>query len=124
MAVLSSLVGVVRFCLPLAARNDRWNARLVVVTTSLLRFTFVLIVRPWLVQVSQSPASADLGSTRTLRMLARICWSLGMASWRSMVDSSLSQGPSSEPLVGWRDPFFRCPSLQGPAWIATSVDYF
>ena len=38
----------------------------------------LLLMRPWVVQAFHSTASCHLGTTRTLRMLERFCWWIGM----------------------------------------------
>ena len=44
-----------------------------------VRIYVPLLMRPWLMQAGHSTASCNLGTTRTLRMLERFYWWIGMS---------------------------------------------
>ena len=74
----SSCSSVNRLRNPLLTRSARRDARLVLLNDEPVRIYLPLPMRPSVMQACHSTASCHLGSTRTLRMIERFCWWIGM----------------------------------------------
>ena len=87
-------------------------------------FAVPLLMRPWVMQACHSTASCRLGTTRTLRMLERFYWRIGMSictGWWLRHCLKCPARKASRLAVRW--PIISIPLLEGPV-IAVSVDYF
>ena len=83
-----------------------------------------LLMRPWIMQACHSTASCHLRTTRTLRMLERFCWWIGMSvCTRWWLRHCLKGQARKTPRLTVRWPIITMPLPKGPG-IAVSVDYF
>ena len=83
-----------------------------------------LRMRPWIMQVCHSTASCHLGTTRTLRMLERFYWWIGMnVCTRWWLRHCLKCQARKTPRLTVRWPIITMPLPEGPG-VAVSVDYF
>ena len=81
-------------------------------------------MRPWIMQACQSTASCHLGTTRTLRMLERLYWWIGMnVCTRWWLRHCLKSQARKTPRTTVRWPSISMPLPKGPG-VAVSVDYF
>ena len=89
-----------------------------------IRIYVLLLMRPWVMQACHSTASCHLGTTRTLRMLERFYWWIGMnicTRWWLRHCLKCQARKTSRLTVRW--PVISMPLPEGPG-IAVSVDYF
>ena len=89
-----------------------------------IRFYVPLLMRPWIIQACRSTASCHLGTTRTLRMLERFYWWIGMSvhtRWwlRHCIKCQARKTPRVT--ARWPTISMALPDVPG---IAFSVDYF
>ena len=81
-------------------------------------------MRAWIMQACHSTASWHLGTTRTLRMLERFCWRIGMdVCTRWWLRHCLKCQARKTPRLTVRWPIISMPLPEGPG-VAISVDYF
>ena len=89
-----------------------------------VRIYIPLLMRPWIVQACHSTASCHLGTTRTLRMLERLHWWIGMnLCIRWWLRHCLKCPRWKTPRLTVRWPATTMPLPEGPD-VAVSVDYF
>ena len=80
-------------------------------------------MRPWIMQACHSTASCHLGTTRTLRMLGRFYWWIGISvCTRWWLRHCLKCQARKTPRLTVRWPIITMPLPEGPG-IAVSVDY-
>ena len=83
-----------------------------------------LLMRPWIMQACHSMASCHLGTTRTLRMLERFIWWIGMnvcTRWWLRHCLKCQARKNLRLTVRW--PIISMPLPEGPG-VAVAVDYF
>ncbi len=83
-----------------------------------------MLMRPWVLQTCHATTSLHLGVTRTVRMLARFYWWVGMdasARWWIRRCLTCQARKTSRQTIRW--PILSLPLPNGPG-IAVSVDYF
>ena len=89
-----------------------------------IRIYVPLLMRPWIMQACHLTASCHLGTTRTLPMLERFYWWIGMnACTRWWVRHCLKSQAWKTPRLTVRCPIVSMPLLEDLD-IAISVDYF
>ena len=83
-----------------------------------------LLMRPYIMQACHSTASCHVGTTRTLRMLERFYWWIGMnvCTWWWLRHCLKCQAQKT-PRLTVRWPIISMPLPEGPG-VAVSVDYF
>ena len=89
-----------------------------------VRIYVPLLTRPWVMQACHSTASCHLGTTRTLQMLGRFYWWIGMiihTRWRLRLCQKRQARKTSRLTVRW--PVISIPLPKGPG-IAVRIDYF
>ena len=89
-----------------------------------VRLYVALLMRPWIMQACDSTASCHLGTTRTLRMLGRLFWWIGMSvciRWRLRYCLRCQERKTPWRPARW--PIITMPLPEGPG-IAVSVDCF
>ena len=83
-----------------------------------------LLMRPWIMQACHSTASCHLGTTRTLRMLERFYWWIGMSvCTRWWLRHCMKRQARKTPRLAVRWPIITMLLPEGPG-VAVSVDYF
>ena len=88
-----------------------------------MRIYIPLLMRPWIVQACHANASCHLGVARTLSMLERFYWWIGMSvytRWWLRCCLQDQARKSSERTMRWRIPSLPLPSGSG---VAVSVEY-
>ena len=89
-----------------------------------VRIYVSLLMRPWIMQACHSTASCHLGTTRTLRMLERFYWRIGMnVCTRWWLRHCLKRQVRKNPRLTVRWPIISMPLPEGSG-VAVSVDYF
>ena len=89
-----------------------------------IRIYVPLLMRPWIMQACHSTASCHLGTTRTLRILERFYWWIGMnVCTRWWLRHCLKRQARKTPRLTDRWPTISMPLPEGPG-VAISVDYF
>ena len=89
-----------------------------------VRIYVLLLARPWIVHACHADASCHLGVTRTLKMLERFYWWVGMEActkWWVRRCLKCQARKTSRQTVRW--PILPIPLPNGPG-VAVSVDYF
>ena len=89
-----------------------------------VRIYVPLLARPWIMHACHADASCHLGVTRTLKMLERFCWWVGMkvcTKWWVRRCLKCQARKTSRQTVRW--PVLPIPPLNSPG-VAVCVDYF
>ena len=89
-----------------------------------VRIYVPLLARPWIMHACHADASCHLGVTRTLKMLERFYWCVGMEActkWWMRRCLECQARKTSRETVCW--PVLPIPLLNSPG-VAVSVDYF
>ena len=89
-----------------------------------VRIYVPLLARPWIMHACHADASCHLGVTRTLKMLERFCWWVGMEActkWWVRHYLKCQARKTSRQTVRW--PILPIPLSNSPG-VAVSVDYF